>query len=216
MKFRHHSPVCSAIVTGAAVMALGACSTLTLGEQRNSEADTLKGNEQSDYDILSCDEMTVIETNARQQLKRLGPTAENRVEREYLLNAQIREISMNQQEKGCPPSRSSMLAAAEEQPIAPRPATEAPEAAPAPPAGPPETISGTFLQIGSFANADNATAAAEHFASQGMRSEIRVTGTGAAMRHRVLVGPLNPKTTGARAINASYEIGVRDAFFIKG
>ncbi len=209
----------------SATIALGACSSLSLGEQQNAEIETLRTDAQSDYDILSCSDLAVIDINTRQRLDRLRPTTENRVEQEFLLQAQIREITANQEVKGCAPSRYAGLADAQAEPVILTPAIKAQDDQPTPTAAAQTTTAtaataprstGRFLQIGSFADAANAEAAADYFAAEGFRSEIRLINDGRGQVHRVLIGPLNKQSEASQADDTARALGVFDAFMVDG
>ena len=200
-------------LTGA-VAVLGACSSLTLGEQRKEESVPLQGNTASDYAILSCGELAVIETSARQRLSKLPASAENRAGQTVLLKAQVDEIVTNREDLGCPVPRSAQLAAETES------TTILASAEPAEPvviATPVQTQAATeggrFLQIGTYGDAGNAQSAADHFADQGFRVETRLTAGG---DQRVLVGPLATDQDVSRASNAARSFGVGDAFLTDG
>jgi cell division septation protein DedD len=211
------------VLTGAAAV-LGACSTLTLGEGRETESVPLRSNTASDYAILSCADLAVIETSARQRFHKLQPTTENRAEREILLRSQIDEIVTNREALGCPEPRSATLlpTGADTQPTAKLLAAKA-VAEPTKLAAEPVVIqtqpvpaSGRFLQVGTFQDTRNAQTAADYFAGKGFRAETRLNTSGGQRSHRVLVGPLQTDEDLSRASNAAHAYGINDAFQTDG
>lgn len=207
-------------LTGA-FAALSACSTLTLGEQRETESQPLKGNTASDYAILSCGELAVIETSARQRLQKLPANGENSTGDAVLLRAQIDEMVTNREALGCPVPRAAQLAgeAVTQTPtvVASKPiGASKPVAKPVVAPTQPASASGRFLQIGTFADASNAQAAANYFAERGFRAETRLTNTDGRNNHRVLIGPLSTDQDLSRASNAARSYGLNDAFLTDG
>lgn len=202
------------LVLTSALAVLSACSTLTLGEQRKEESVPLQGNTNSDYAILTCGELAVIETSARQRLNKLPASAENRTGQALLLRSQIDEIVANRNELGCPVPRSAQLAAEAETPVV-QAAVKPAKPAPAPAAAQAQVSydGGRFLQIGTYRDAGNAQSAADYFAAQGFRAETRLTAAG---DQRVLVGPLGTDQDVSRASNAARSFGVNDAFLTDG
>lgn len=104
-----------------------------------------------------------------------------------------------------------------EQPATPRAAAAAPApAAPAPASSAPAAKAGeTYIQVGSFRQAENAEAAARRLKEQGLPSFTNSGSGGESSWHRVLIGPLKDPEAADAALREARAMGHTDAYITR-
>ncbi|MEM7269960.1 MAG: SPOR domain-containing protein [Pseudomonadota bacterium] len=77
------------------------------------------------------------------------------------------------------------------------------------------TPSGTFLQVGTFADPENATRVVKAFQAEGLPVDVRPIEIAGNLYRRVVIGPVGQNANLDRAIAVAAAQGLNDAFMVK-